>query len=75
MIDHTPRLRTLGILARDVGIPPDRADRLIRRHGIEPIARCGIVRLFDTEACRRLRYLANVQDAREAERIERRAAR
>jgi len=64
MADTTPRFRTLGDLAEECGISPQRADYIIRSRRIPHQARAGIFRLFDAEAVHRLRIELRLQDAR-----------
>ena len=46
---NTTQLYTLGELARRLNVPANRLDYAIRRYGIEPATRAGILRLFSEE--------------------------
>jgi len=54
-LDDTPRFRTLGDLAREVGTTPQQADYIIRTRRIRHSARAGTLRLFDPDAVQRVR--------------------
>lgn len=56
--------RTLGDLARQVGVSPQQADYIIRRHGIPHTARAGTLRLFNDDAVRRVRLELELRRAR-----------
>lgn len=60
-----PTLRTLGVLATDLGEPEHRVRYVLatRRH-IRPVARAGRLRLFDREAVAQIRHELNAIDAR-----------
>jgi hypothetical protein len=60
---HVPRLRTVGVLAEEVGASLAQVLYLIRKLNVQPIGRAGTLRLFDQEATEAVRaeLLANAQ--------------
>lgn len=46
---NATHLYTLGELARRLNVQANRLDYAIRRYGIEPVARAGILRLFSED--------------------------
>lgn len=67
-MQHTaPQLRTVGVLARELGVPIYRVAYILRtRPHITPAARAGHARLFDADAVAMLRHELNRIDARRA---------
>jgi len=63
MSDDCIRFRTLGDLAREVGVTNEQADYIIRRHRIEHTARAGNLRLFDADAVRRVQLELKLREA------------
>jgi hypothetical protein len=57
MADNTPRLRTPGIIADEVGEPLSRVLYILRTrsHQIKPIGRAGTLRLYSKEAVEKVR--------------------
>jgi hypothetical protein len=57
MIESTPRLRTPGVLAAELGEPLGRVLNILRTRSdlIRPIGRAGILRLYDREAVEMVR--------------------
>lgn len=67
MTTHTqpPKLRTVGIIARELGEPLHRVLHVLRtRRHIQPSARAGTLRLFDRAAVAMIRHELNAIDAR-----------
>lgn len=65
----TPRLRTPGVLASDLGEPLHRVQYVLRtRRHIRPAARAGRLRLFDRAAVALIRHELNAMDARRDDR-------
>lgn len=63
--EQTPRLRTPGVIARELGEPLHRILHVLRtRSFIAPSARAGRLRLYDLEAVARIRHALNAMDAR-----------
>ncbi|HYW80448.1 MAG TPA: hypothetical protein VE890_12770 [Thermoguttaceae bacterium] len=61
----SPRLRTPGVIAQELGEPLHRVQHVLRtRHHIKPVALAGRLRLFDRQAVARIRYELNAIDAR-----------
>lgn len=59
-----PSLITPGIIARELGIPLHRAQHVLAtRSHINPVARAGIIRLFDRRAMAMVRHEINAIDA------------
>jgi len=56
--------RTVTQLTRELGIDRFRLERILSRCGIEPVARVGNARLYDTEAVGRIRDELARLDAR-----------
>jgi len=63
MADDCIRFRTLGDLAKEVGLSREQADYIIRRHHIEHTARAGNLRLFGADAVRRVRLELKLREA------------
>ncbi len=62
---ETPRLRTPGVLASELGVPLHRVLHILAtRTHIQPSARAGTIRLFDLQAVAQVRHEINSQDAR-----------
>ncbi len=61
----TPKLRTPGVLASDLGVPLHRVLYLLRtRRHIRPAATAGVLRLYDCDALDKLRHELAMVDAR-----------
>ena len=63
MADDCIRFRTLGDLAKEVGVTREQADYIVRRHHIGHTARAGNLRLFNTDAVRRVRLELKLREA------------
>lgn len=64
-----PELRTVGVVARELGRTVAEVQAaLLRCPHVKPIARAGIYRLFDGNAVAQLRHHLNARDARRAAR-------
>lgn len=64
-----PKLRTPGVIARELGEPLHRVLYVLRtRSFIAPTARAGRLRLYDLEAVARIRHALNAMDARKGAR-------
>lgn len=62
----TPRLRTPGVLAADLGEPLHRVVYVLRtRRHIQPAAKAGRLRLYDRRALAQIRHELNAIDARQ----------
>lgn len=62
---NVPRLRTPGVIARELGEPLHRVLYVLRtRAFIVPSARAGRLRLYDREAAALIRHALNAIDAR-----------
>ena len=60
-----PRLRTVGVIANELGQPLHRVMYVLRtRCDITPAAVAGRFRLYDLEAVARIRHTLNAMDAR-----------
>lgn len=67
IVDLSPKLRTPGVLAAELGEPLHRILYILRsRPHIRPTARAGRLRLYDREAVALVRYELNTIDARQA---------
>ena len=66
---HTPpRLVTVGVIAAELGVPPDRVCRILRsRPHIKAVAYAANTRLFDNAAIAQVRHELNAIEARRAE--------
>ena len=63
--ERTPRLRTPGVVAEELGVPLHRVLHVLRtRHFIRPAARAGRLRLYGREAMALIRHELNAIDAR-----------
>ena len=66
-----PVLKTPGRIAVILGVPLHRVQHVLRtRQCIQPSARAGILRLYDSQAVARIRHELNAIDARRAARRE-----
>lgn len=64
-VSSAPQLRTIGRMAAELGVPIHRINHILAtRAHIQPSARAGTLRLFDSEAVAHVRYELNLQDAR-----------
>ncbi|MCH8151116.1 MAG: hypothetical protein IH830_01930 [Planctomycetes bacterium] len=62
---YTPKLRTAGVIAAELGVPLHRVLHVLRtRQHIRPSARAGTLRLYDREALALIRHELNAIDAR-----------
>jgi hypothetical protein len=60
-----PRLRTPGVIARELGEPLHRVQYILRtRAFIPPSARAGRLRLYDRQAVAMIRHALNAMDAK-----------
>ncbi len=60
-----PRLRTPGVIARELGEPLHRVQYILRtRPFIAPSARAGRFRLYDKQAVAMIRHALNAMDAK-----------
>ena len=58
------KLRTIGVLATELGEPLHRVEYILRtRRHIRPAARAGILRLYDREALAMVRHELNAINA------------
>lgn len=65
MKTHPPKLVTLGVIAAQLGVAPERIARILRaRPHIRARAYAGNTRLFDNEAIALVRHELNASDAR-----------
>jgi hypothetical protein len=55
MTNDTPQLRTPGIIAGELDAPIGRVLYVLRKLGIKPIGRAGILRLYDRAAVEAVR--------------------
>ena len=63
--DEVPRLRTLGVLAAELGAPLTRVQYVLRtRPHIRPTATAGRLRLYDRHAVAKVRHELAAIDAR-----------
>lgn len=66
---RTPKLRTAGVIAAELGEPLHRVVNVLRtRQHIRPAARAGTLRLYDREAVAMVRHELNGIDALRANR-------
>ena len=70
MTDDLPKLRTVGVMAAELGVSLSRVGYVVRSRGIEATARAGRLRLFNREAQARVRHELNLIDARRSDRGE-----
>ena len=67
-MDHIPRLITPGVIARDLGEPLHRVLRVLAtRPHIRPVARAGVLRLYDRAGVAAVRETLAEMDARRQE--------
>lgn len=67
MAKSVPKLRTLAIVADELGVKPYQVEYVLRtRPHIQPVARAGIIRLFDREAVAAIRHALTAIAARKA---------
>lgn len=60
-----PRLLSPGIIARELKVPLHRVQNILdTRPHIRPLARAGIIRLYDRDAVAMIRHELNAIDAR-----------
>ena len=59
MITDLPALPTIGAIAETSGATQQQVDRVIRKLGIQPVARAGLVRVFSLEAVEQIRRQLN----------------
>ena len=68
-ITATPRLRTPGRIAQQLGVPLHRVQHILAtRAHIQPAALAGTIRLYDAAALAQIRHELNAQDARRSAR-------
>ncbi len=61
----TPRLRTAGVIAAELAVPLHRVLHVLRtRKHIQPTARAGTLRLYESQAVAQVRHELNAIDAR-----------
>jgi hypothetical protein len=58
-----PRLRTPGVIAEEVDKPLSRVLYALRKLGVQPIGRAGILRLYDAAAVEAVRQAICEMDA------------
>jgi hypothetical protein len=64
----TARLRTVGVIAEELHCTVAEVQSLLAANPhIRPIARAGILRLFDAQAVSQIRHAKNARDARRLE--------
>jgi hypothetical protein len=63
MATDIPRLRTPGVIAEEVQEPLSRVLYALRKLGIRPIGRAGILRLYDATAVEAVRRALRQMDA------------
>ena len=67
---RTPKLRTAGVIAAELGVPLHRVLHVLRtRQHIRPLAIAGTLRLYERKAVAMVRHELNGIDARRAGRI------
>ncbi len=67
----TPKLRTPGVMAADLGEPLHRVLYILRtREHIRPAASAGRLRLYDRDAVAMLRHELSAIDARQCKGVE-----
>lgn len=60
-----PKLITPGVIAQQLHMPLHRVLHILRtRRHIQPVARAGILRLYDRRAVAKVRHELNAMDAR-----------
>ena len=60
-----PRLLSPGVIARELKVPLHRVQNILdTRPHIRPLARAGIIRLYDRKAVAQIRHELNAIDAR-----------
>jgi len=65
-VSHLPRLRTPGVIARELGESLQRVQYVLRtRPHIKPAALAGRLRLYDRQAVAMVRHELNAIDARQ----------
>ena len=68
-VSNLPRLRTPGVIARELGESLQRVQYILRtRPHIKPAALAGRLRLYDRQAVAMIRHECNAIDARRARR-------
>ena len=69
-MDDVPLLNTAGKIADTLHVPVHRVVRILNtRPHIQPTARAGRLRLYDSHALAQIRYELNLQDARRGTRV------
>ena len=64
---HTPKVRTVGSIARELNQPLHRVAYILRtRPHIVPMCRAGRLRVYSSQAVAQVRYELNAIDARGA---------
>ena len=66
MSNDTPQLRTPGVIAAELNTPLSRVLYILRKRGIRPIGRAGILRLYDRAAVEKVRAALREMDRRQA---------
>jgi hypothetical protein len=66
MSNDTPQLRTPGVIAAELNTPLSRVLYILRKRGIRPIGRAGILRLYDRTAVEMVREALRQMDQRQA---------
>jgi hypothetical protein len=64
MLSPETKVRTLGVLAEEVGAPASQVNYILRRCGIQHIGRAGTLRLFDGAAVNKVRAAIADMEAR-----------
>jgi hypothetical protein len=65
MANHTPQLRTPGVIADELGAPLSRVLYILRHRNIKPIGRAGVLRLYDHAAVETVRAVLREMDRRQ----------
>jgi hypothetical protein len=77
MADDIPQLRTVGVIARELGEPVARVLYILRTrsHQIRPVGRTGTIRVFDRRAVEQVREALRQTGRRPASGVRREAGR
>jgi hypothetical protein len=64
MSNDAPQLRTPGVIAAELDAPLSRIRYVLRKRGIKPIGRAGVLRLYDRSAVEAVRDALREMDQR-----------